>query len=95
MFGASRCAHGRSLGRAYEVAHHGWSQSSAVDLFCTFNSSALVRSAPVDDESQWLQWLEDLADQVETASVTLGDPGVVKVSALSYTLTSAGYIRVG
>ncbi|KAF4756521.1 hypothetical protein FOZ63_009410, partial [Perkinsus olseni] len=40
--------------------------------------TALARSAPVDDESQWLAWLEDLAHHVEAAAVATGDPPTVK-----------------
>ncbi|KAF4751643.1 hypothetical protein FOZ63_028703, partial [Perkinsus olseni] len=40
--------------------------------------TALARSAPVDDESHWLQWLEDLALHAEGAAVATGDSATVK-----------------
>ncbi|KAF4756210.1 Anaphase-promoting complex subunit 2, partial [Perkinsus olseni] len=39
---------------------------------------ALARLAPVDDESQWLPWLEDLAHHVEGAAVATTDSATVK-----------------
>ncbi|KAF4649569.1 Anaphase-promoting complex subunit 2, partial [Perkinsus olseni] len=37
-----------------------------------------IKACIMDDESQWLAWLEDLAHHVEGAAVATGDPPMVK-----------------
>ncbi|KAF4726106.1 hypothetical protein FOZ62_000435, partial [Perkinsus olseni] len=68
----------RKSGRGQEKLSEDVCMSGASEEDIKACIMALARLAPVDDESQWLPWLEDLAHHVEGAAVATTDSATVK-----------------